>query len=98
MKKKIILSIFTLSAIIFNSCSKDDNSDNDTQDYTITLESDCGNQNSQTEYCVTEEEYRTTFDFTPVGDPCPFVTITDINGTNHSGILRSGGTGNCDNL
>ena len=98
MKKLLTISMIATLLISFNSCSNDDDSNAQEQDYVITLESDCGNTNSRTTYCVTENEYRSTFDNTPVGDPCPYVIITDIDGNNHSGILRSGGTGDCDNL
>lgn len=86
-------------SLVLIGCSNDDTSNqNNTQDYVITLESQCRKKDTQKKYCVTEVELKKAFEKAPVGDPCPFVTIKDIQGNKHKGILVSGGTGSCNNL
>ncbi len=97
MKKLLKLSIIASLIISFNSCSSDD-SNKQSQDYTITLETECGDRDTRTKYCLTEEELKRVTDNLTGSNPCPYVTITDINGNRQSGFFRSGGTGNCDNL
>ena len=90
--KKLILLLFI--PFVF-ACSDDTSGENNNLNYSAELESDCGDNNTRVSHCISEEQYNWIDQNVIVGEPCWYITITDLEGNSQSGYLRSWGLSSC---
>lgn len=92
--KKLLLAAFT--SLILSACSSDDdksnsntNIDNTGRYKFVSVQETC-EQPGSTNYCVSDQEYDK---YANVNTPCTIVTVTDVDGNEHTGYYGGRGTG-----
>lgn len=86
--KRLILIVL----IVVYSCGKGD--DISEFSYSVSIETECANSDTRIKYCITEQEWESINSFIDQispNDPCLWITIKDINGSDHGGYYRSSG-------
>lgn len=87
MKKQlgILFAVF-----LFVACSKSDDSESIPATFGITIEKTC--KGAQTTSCISKATYDYLKALPINGDPCTWVSVTDIDGKPVSGYIRSFGS------
>ncbi|HNP66304.1 MAG TPA: hypothetical protein PKH16_00230 [Aequorivita sp.] len=92
MKIFNIITLIFLSTLII-SCNEDENSpEPETRNWTAILEDACGVESSQLLICITKEEKDRAVNLIVAGEPCNWITITDIRNDTYSGFWRGATT------
>lgn len=98
-KTEIMRNLFFVlfATLLFFGCKKDDDTEPTEILWRISIQQDCPG-GSEATYCASEQQWDRVDGMIVVGEPCNWVSFTDINGTSRSGYFRSassGGSG-CD--